>query len=106
MGVALSGVHAGYFSRCRRVRAGSGEERNSTIYGAGLLPLGFKLNFSQQSWIKPFMAASVGFLYFKEDIPVPRSSRFNFTPELGLGVQFLLAPRRGGDARLQTSPHV
>jgi hypothetical protein len=71
------------------VRRGS-----STIYGAGLSPLGFKVNFGQQSWIKPFAAASVGFLYFEDDVPVPRSSRFNFTPELGLGVQFFLAPQR------------
>jgi opacity protein-like surface antigen len=71
------------------VRRGS-----STIYGAGLSPLGFKLNFGQESWIKPFLAASVGFLYFEKDIPVPRSSRFNFTPELGLGVQFFFAPKK------------
>jgi Lipid A 3-O-deacylase (PagL) len=72
-----------------RVRRGS-----STIYGAGLSPLGFKINFAQQSWIQPFVAASVGFLYFEDDIPVPDSSRFNFTPEFGLGVQFFLAPKR------------
>jgi len=72
-----------------RVRRGS-----STLYGAGLSPLGFKVIFGQQSWIKPFVAASVGFLYFEDDVPVPRSSRLNFTPELGLGVQFFLAPKR------------
>jgi hypothetical protein len=72
-----------------RVRRGS-----STIYGAGLSPLGFKITFAQQSWIQPFVAASVGFLYFEDDIPVPDSSRFNFTPEIGLGVQFFLAPKR------------
>jgi hypothetical protein len=66
----------------------------STFYGAGLSPLGFKLNFGQQSWVKPFIAASVGFLYFEQDVPVPDSSRFNFTPEVGLGVQFFLAPKR------------
>jgi lipid A 3-O-deacylase PagL len=71
------------------VRRGS-----STQYGAGLSPLGFKVNFGQQSWIKPFIATSVGFLYFDADVPVPHSSRFNFTPELGLGVQFFLAPKR------------
>ena len=71
------------------VRRGS-----STIYGAGLSPLGFKVNFAQQSWIQPFVAASVGFLYFQHDIPVPHSSRFNFTPEIGLGVEFFLAPQR------------
>jgi Lipid A 3-O-deacylase (PagL) len=72
-----------------RVRRGS-----STIYGAGLSPFGLKVNFAQQSWIQPFLAASVGFLYFEDDIPVPDSSRFNFTPEIGLGVQFFLAPKR------------
>ena len=66
----------------------------SAIYGAGLTPLGFKVNFLQQSWIKPFVAAAVGFLYFQHDIPVPHSSRFNFTPELGLGLQFFLTPKR------------
>lgn len=65
----------------------------STIYGAGVSPLGLKLNFGQESWIKPFLAASVGFLYFQEDVPVPRSSRFNFTPEVGLGVQLFVNPR-------------
>ena len=65
----------------------------SSIYGAGLSPLGFKFNFGQQSRIKPFIAASVGFMYFKDDVPVPRSSRFNFTPELGLGVQLFFTPK-------------
>jgi len=71
-----------------RIRRG-----RSTIYGAGLSPLGFKINFAQESWIKPFVATSVGFLYFVDDVPVPRSSRFNFTPEIGLGVQFFLTPK-------------
>jgi opacity protein-like surface antigen len=66
----------------------------STIYGAGLSPVGFKVNFGQQSWIKPFVAASVGVLYFQDDVPVPRSSRLNFSPEVGLGVQFFFAPKR------------
>jgi hypothetical protein len=72
-----------------RVRSGS-----STIYGAGLSPVGFKVNFGQESWIKPFIGASVGFLYFTDDVPVPDSSRFNLTPEIGLGLQFFLAPKR------------
>jgi opacity protein-like surface antigen len=71
------------------VRRGS-----STIYGAGLSPIGLKLNFAPQSWLQPFVAASVGFVYFTHDVPVPSSSRFNFTPELGLGLQFFIAPKR------------
>lgn len=66
---------------------------NSTIYGAGLSPLGFKINFGQQSRIKPFVALSFGFLYFEKDTPVPDSSRFNFATEIGLGIQFFLAPK-------------
>lgn len=66
----------------------------SSIYGAGVSPLGLKVNFGQRSWIKPFLAASVGFLYFEADVPVPDSSRFNFTPEAGLGVQFFLTQKR------------
>jgi hypothetical protein len=71
-----------------RVRRG-----DSTTYGAGVSPLGFKINFGQESWIKPFLSASVGFLYFQDEVPVPDSSRFNFTPEIGAGLQFFLTPR-------------
>jgi hypothetical protein len=66
----------------------------STIYGAGLSPLGFKVSFAPHSRIQPFVAASVGFLYFTEDVPLPHSSQFNFTPEIGLGLQLFVAPKR------------
>lgn len=71
------------------VRSGS-----STIYGFGFAPLGLKLTVGQRSWIKPFLAASLGLVYFRRDVPVPDSSRFNFTEEIGLGVDFFLAPKR------------
>lgn len=71
----------------KNVRRGS-----STIYGAGVSPFGLKLNFFPQSWIQPFIAGSVGFLYFQHDVPVPDSSRLNFTPEFGVGLQFFLTP--------------
>ena len=70
------------------VRPGS-----STIYGAGLSPLGLKLRFAQQSRIKPFLAASVGFIYSQHDIPLPDTSRFNFTPEIGFGLDFFITPK-------------
>jgi lipid A 3-O-deacylase PagL len=72
-----------------RVRSG-----RSTIYGGGVAPLGFKVNFATQQRIQPFIAGSIGLLYFQEDIPVPDSSRFNFSSQIGLGVQFFLAPKR------------
>lgn len=73
---------------------GSVRRGSSSQYGAGLSPLGFKVIFGQQGWVRPFVAASVGFLYFENDVPVPNSSRFNFTPEFGLGVHLFLAPKR------------
>jgi len=76
------------------VFAPEGVRNGHSTYGAGVSPVGFKINFGQESWIKPFLAASVGFLYFEDDVPVPGSSRFNFTPELGGGLQFFLTPRR------------
>jgi Lipid A 3-O-deacylase (PagL) len=69
------------------VRRGS-----STIYGAGVSPFGLKLNFLPQSRLQPFIAGSVGFLYFQYDVPVPDTSRLNFTPEIGLGLQFFITP--------------
>ncbi len=74
------------------VFASESVRRDNAIYGWGLSPLGLKFNFGQQSWVKPFVGASVGFLYFTDDVPVPRSSRFNFTPEFGVGVQFFTTP--------------
>lgn len=64
----------------------------SSIYGAGISPIGLKLNLGQRSWIRPFLSASVGFLYFTDEVPVAGSSRFNFTPEAGVGVQFFITP--------------
>jgi len=72
-----------------RVRRG-----RSTIYGGGVAPLGFKVNFATQHRIQPFVVASIGLLYFQEDVPVPDSSRFNFSSQIGLGLQFFLAPKR------------
>jgi hypothetical protein len=72
-----------------RVRRG-----RSTIYGGGLAPLGFKVRFATQNRLQPFIAGSLGLLYFQEDIPVPDSSQFNFTSEFGLGVDYFIAPKR------------
>jgi len=71
-----------------RVRRGS-----STIYGLGFAPLGVKFRIGQESWIKPFVAASLGLVYSRRDVPVPDSSHINFTEEIGLGVDFFLASK-------------
>jgi len=66
----------------------------STIYGAGLAPVGFKVKFATQNRLQPFISASLGFLYFLKQIPEPGASHFNFSSQIGLGVEFFFAPKR------------
>lgn len=58
-------------------------------YGAGVSPIGLKLNFRRSNKIQPFASTSGGFLYFTDDVPVPGAARFNFTYDFGGGVQIV-----------------
>src|SRR5829696_7641874 len=40
-------------------------------YGAGLSPIGLKLNFRRAQMLQPFASGTAGFLYFSKDVPVP-----------------------------------
>jgi len=57
-----------------------------TIYGAGANPIGLQANFGAKR-IQPFANGSVGFLYFKQQVPIVGSSQFNYTISVGFGVQ-------------------
>jgi hypothetical protein len=61
----------------------------SSIYGAGLSPIGFKVNFNRSGRFKPFLSTSGGFIYFGHPVPddVPGATEFNFTFDFGGGVQ-------------------
>lgn len=73
-----------------------------TVYGAGLSPFGAQLNFRRSRRVQPFAGGSVGFIYFKDTVPDERSvieperagKQFNFTAELGGGVQVFTSERR------------
>jgi len=58
-------------------------------YGAGLSPIGLKLNFRRSQTFQPFASGSGGFLYFSKDVPRPGAKRFNFTFDFGGGVQIV-----------------
>ncbi len=60
---------------------------SGTIYGAGASPIGFQANVGRKR-VQPFANGSVGFLYFKQQVPVVGSSQFNFTVTIGFGAQF------------------
>jgi hypothetical protein len=68
----------------------------SSVYGAGLSPIGFKVNFNRSGRFKPLLSTSGGFLYFKHPVPddVPGATRFNFTFDFGGGVQISTGARR------------
>ncbi len=63
-----------------------------TIYGTGTSPIGFQGNFGRKS-IQPFANGSVGFLFFRQQVPVVGSSQFNYTITIGVGAQIF---RRAG----------
>lgn len=69
----------------------------ATVYGFGLTPVGFQLNFRRKSKIQPFITANAGLIRFAKTIPDDRSvlfpnrfgRQFNFTLAAGGGVEFL-----------------
>ena len=69
---------------------------DSTVYGAGISPVGFKVNFNRRGRVKPYASGSGGFLYFRRPVPVDiaGATRFNFTFDFGGGVQVFTHARR------------
>ncbi len=63
-------------------------------YGAGLSPIGLKLNFRRSQTLQPFASGTAGFLYFSKDVPVPGAKRFNFTFDFGGGIDIVRESRR------------
>lgn len=63
-------------------------------YGAGLSPIGLKLNFRRSHLLQPYASGSGGFLYFSKQVPVSGASQFNFTFDFGGGVDIVRDGRR------------
>lgn len=69
---------------------------NASVYGIGLTPVGFQLNFRRSKKIQPFLSANAGLIRFAKTIPDDRSAvfpnrfgrQFNFTLAGGGGVEF------------------
>lgn len=79
--------------RITLVPTGSGsftvQRTRDHTYGAGLSPIGLKLNFRHSQTVQPFVAGSAGFLFFSKVVPQPGAARFNFTYDFGGGVQIV-----------------
>jgi hypothetical protein len=58
-----------------------------TIYGAGATPIGLQANLGRRK-ILPCINGTLGFLYFRQQVPILESSQFNYTISIGFGAQF------------------
>lgn len=91
------------YEKQRVVQAAPGafaaERENTTVYGLGLTPVGFQLNFRRGKKVQPFLTANAGLIRFAETIPDDRSAvfpnrfgrQFNYTLAAGGGVEFATA---------------
>ena len=59
--------------------------------GVGAAPLGVQLNARLHRRVQPFVSASTGVLYFFDPVPDGRGKAFNFTVDLGLGLQIAVS---------------
>lgn len=86
------------------IATGSITKRNTTgstttftrenVYGAGITPLGFQLNFARQQRVQPFINLDGGLLFFSKPVPLPESGKFSYVGETGGGVQIFTRERR------------
>ena len=66
--------------------------QEETVYGGGITPLLFQYNFATSGRVVPYIEVGGGMLFSTEQVP-PGTSRFNFTPQGGLGVYWFRGPR-------------
>lgn len=65
-----------------------------TRYAFGAAPLGLQANFRPRKKIQPFIGLSGGLLYFNKRTPNTIGTRFQFTADVGGGVEFKLKEKR------------
>lgn len=68
--------------------------QSKTVYGAGFTPFLLRYHFTGGHTVAPFVEAGAGILVTRDQVP-EGSSRFNFTPQGGVGLQFLPKARFG-----------
>jgi Lipid A 3-O-deacylase (PagL) len=70
-----------------------GTGRRAYAYGAGGSPVGAQVNFVHFRRVEPFLTSGGGFLYFNHRM-FGTTQQFNFTAQLGGGVQLFTSSRR------------
>jgi opacity protein-like surface antigen len=65
-----------------------------TRYGFGASPLGIQANFRPRKRVQPFIEATGGLLYLSGRTPLFTGTRFQFTADVGGGVEIKLKDKR------------
>jgi lipid A 3-O-deacylase PagL len=63
-------------------------------YAGGLNPFGIKMNFRPRHRLQPVVTGAGGFVISRRDIPVDHAAAFNFSFELGAGLEWFFQPKR------------
>lgn len=61
----------------------------TTTFGVGVAPIGLRLTYRTAGLLQPYIAWSVGALYFVQSVPDSQGKRLNFTVDGGGGVQLI-----------------
>lgn len=64
--------------------------KSGSFKGHGITPVGLQFNFNTKNVVQPFFKSSTGYMYFTEPFPDERGVKFNFTLELGTGLEFVV----------------
>lgn len=70
------------------------QQGRSAVYSAGFAPVGLQANFRPQHKAQPFIGLSGGSLYFARNIPNQLGKQFNFTADVGGGLQLFYRPQK------------
>jgi opacity protein-like surface antigen len=82
--LTVSGVTMTYVGTCTR----------RWVYGGGISPIGFRWNFLPYQRLQPFLVGHTGFMVSTEQIPVNYAGTFNFTVDIGAGIELYQTARR------------
>lgn len=61
--------------------------RRRWTMGEGISPFGFQWNFAPRRKTQPFLAGHGGYMYSTQPIPISDAGSFNFTFDLGAGIE-------------------
>lgn len=75
-------------------QAPAGGVPSRPVYGAGVAPVGLQFVYRTHRAVQPFFGGSGGLMAFPHRIPDRRGRRVNYTFDVGVGVRWVLGPRR------------